>query len=647
MTKKEEKRASSQPRLVAPISKLGLKNFRSIEESSVILRPLTIVVGGNSAGKSSVLSSLRLLKQAAVSGERNHVFPLEGVEIELGQFDDLLRQGSSEQSIEMSLAFQLISPQRPSRIRSAESILSRLPTEGVWAEVRLQLGKSTESAGLAQVQEMTIRVVHEDRDLEFVNLNVSSDPRELPQPIWPWDFAFRWQRDAMGMTPDRRRVADVYETATSFPLFGDLVNLTTNQEVSVFSRLGSGGIPNVFETVSTPVEVLYSTIRRLLDLDTEEVFRQLSGRPKPGRVRQANEYLVSNESTLERILSQSRVLRSIGRSVGRDSFLDLAEILVIEYRTAKQFVRELKDLDPHSLAEQASAVDKNSDEGRKWTTSYGFTVDSLQETRIPLIMNQLAFLFERRLSHMGPLRQGPRRLYAFGERSAANELGREAQYFAYFLRNNADVKVDGFFGSASVTLTDALSHWAEYLGVATSIQVLEEPGYGRKVLVKLPGLRNPVDWEKVGVGVSQILPVLLKVLTSNEGSVTLIEQPELHLHPDAQAALADFLISAARKGRNLIIESHSDAMITRIRRRVAEETLESIDGISRHVTFIFASRDDEFGVTSLRNVELNDEGAFSDWPRGFADQVAREARELLKRQLEIQEKASSVNYPSV
>ena len=72
----------------------------------------------------------------------------------------------------------------------------------------------------------------------------------------------------------------------------------------------------------------------------------------------------------------------------------------------------------------------------------------------------------------------------------------------------------------------------------------------------------------VGFGVSQVLPVITMLLSAPEGSIVLLEQPELHLHPNAQAALADLLLDVAEK-RNLqlIVESHSEHIVRRLQRR--------------------------------------------------------------------------------
>ncbi|MCY4172184.1 MAG: AAA family ATPase [Bacteroidetes bacterium] len=81
--------------------------------------------------------------------------------------------------------------------------------------------------------------------------------------------------------------------------------------------------------------------------------------------------------------------------------------------------------------------------------------------------------------------------------------------------------------------------------------------------------QNLID---VGYGVSQILPILTELLLSENNRMVLLQQPEIHLHPSVQASLGSLLCEIASKGRQLIIEAHSEFLIDRIRMDVRDET---------------------------------------------------------------------------
>ena len=83
---------------------------------------------------------------------------------------------------------------------------------------------------------------------------------------------------------------------------------------------------------------------------------------------------------------------------------------------------------------------------------------------------------------------------------------------------------------------------------------------------------------ELGVGFSQLAPIILLCLTSKPGTTILLEQPELHLHPKVQQKFADFIIEMTEINKlQIILETHSDHMLNRIRRRIAQAKLENND----------------------------------------------------------------------
>lgn len=117
----------------------------------------------------------------------------------------------------------------------------------------------------------------------------------------------------------------------------------------------------------------------------------------------------------------------------------------------------------------------------------------------------------------------------------------------------------------------------------------------------------------VGIGVSQVLPVLVAVIAAKPGRLVYIEQPELHLHPRAQVALARVLADAAKRGVRVVAETHSSLLLLGIQTLVAEGDL-SPELVKLHW---FTRRED--GVTEVDSVDLDEAGAYGDWPMDFDD----------------------------
>ena len=112
------------------------------------------------------------------------------------------------------------------------------------------------------------------------------------------------------------------------------------------------------------------------------------------------------------------------------------------------------------------------------------------------------------------------------------------------------------------------------------------------------GTGRAVDLTSVGVGVSQVLPVLLLCLLAEPGTLVILEQPELHLHPRLETLLADFLLACARAGRQLLVETHSAHLVNRLRYHIAKDETDSTYEL---VGLVFA--ENHHGVT----LELFDE----------------------------------------
>lgn len=125
------------------------------------------------------------------------------------------------------------------------------------------------------------------------------------------------------------------------------------------------------------------------------------------------------------------------------------------------------------------------------------------------------------------------------------------------------------------------------------------------------GRQDTVNIVDVGLGVSQTLPVLLALLMAGPGQIVFIEQPELHLHPRAQAALAGPLVEAAKRGVRVVAETHSSVLILAIQTLVAKGEI-----APEHVSLNWFTRD-KSGQTHVSEATLGADGSYGDWPSDF------------------------------
>jgi hypothetical protein len=238
--------------------------------------------------------------------------------------------------------------------------------------------------------------------------------------------------------------------------------------------------------------------------------------------------------------------------------------------------------------------------------SYGFPIEC---SILDEIYADLVLIFENlfeRIYYLGPLREYPQRSYLWsGERS--QDVGKKGEFIASALLASR---------KQGLNVEERVACWLKQLGLIHDFQVkpIAENRQYYEIRVRRFANSSEVLITDVGFGVSQILPVLVLCYYVPEGSTIIFEQPEIHLHPSVQAGLADVFIDVI-KTRNvqIILESHSEHLLRRLQRRIAEE--------HNHMTaedaaLYFCSIDDT-GTSKLTELELDTYGSINNWPQGF------------------------------
>lgn len=141
-------------------------------------------------------------------------------------------------------------------------------------------------------------------------------------------------------------------------------------------------------------------------------------------------------------------------------------------------------------------------------------------------------------------------------------------------------------------------------------EIAEGAGY-YQALVKIGRHSTPALLTDVGFGVSQVLPIIVLLYYAPENSTIIIEQPEIHLHPLAQSALADLFINVVeRRGLQILFESHSEHLLLRLQRRIAEEILGQDDVILHSASY-------RGNASHLGQLEVDEFGQIYNWPEHF------------------------------
>jgi len=227
----------------------------------------------------------------------------------------------------------------------------------------------------------------------------------------------------------------------------------------------------------------------------------------------------------------------------------------------------------------------------------------------------------RSLEYIGPFRAEPQRTNLFsGERPTTVGVdGAKAidMLASDYLRR----------GRRKKQLLNQAVRWLKKAEIARDfkVRVLSDRHY--EMLVQHPVTQEFENLADVGYGTSQVLPVIAAGYNLQTESALVVEQPELHLHPGAQSELGDFFLDLYRSGVQSILETHSEHIILRLQRHVAEGSINPRD---LHVYFVHASG----GRKIAHKLTVGEDGIFKEpWPRGFFEERLKEVTALARAPL--------------
>jgi predicted ATPase len=222
----------------------------------------------------------------------------------------------------------------------------------------------------------------------------------------------------------------------------------------------------------------------------------------------------------------------------------------------------------------------------------------------------------REFIHLPGLRGNPERTYPVSAVGRAFPGTFEKYVASIVAQWGADERKQAKLAALSADLEKLGLTWKVAAKRISDTEV--ELSVGRLPHAERGGAYDVVSIADVGFGVSQVLPLIIALHAAHPGQLVYVEQPELHLHPRAQQALAEVLAGAADRNVRVIAETHSATMLLAIQSLVAEGRLEP-----GKVKLHWFQRGAD-GATQITSADLDQKGAFGDWPEDFGE-VALEA----------------------
>lgn len=216
--------------------------------------------------------------------------------------------------------------------------------------------------------------------------------------------------------------------------------------------------------------------------------------------------------------------------------------------------------------------------------------------------------------YLGPLRRKPERDYVWNK-STPGEVGSDGHKVMDVLLASSFLKSD----EQGKTLT-GVSGWLKRMGLAEKLEVRR---LGRSSRYELVIHKDGVvaNLRDVGIGISQVLPVLTVAYFVPPGSTVLLEEPEIHLHPLAQSILAEMFVEVSReRSVQFIVETHSEHLFRRMQTLIAKTVTNS-----QQCKMFFVER--QGAIASLTRLDVDDFGTVRNWPENFFGDRASEALE--------------------
>ncbi|MBN2340476.1 MAG: DUF3696 domain-containing protein [Deltaproteobacteria bacterium] len=290
--------------------------------------------------------------------------------------------------------------------------------------------------------------------------------------------------------------------------------------------------------------------------------------------------------------------------------------------------------------------------GRPWSFKapirfYGFPEEMVAYHQNAEFVQDLNLQHEKLfglLSFLGPLRTKAERLYSWTgiEPESVGYSGENtvAAILAASSRKIGLLKPGARKASPAKPFEEVIALKLLEMNLITdfSVKAIAEERQEYEVKVRTKGSSDWVDLPDVGFGISQVLPVLVQCFYAPPGSIILMEQPEIHLHPSAQSALADVMIDVIKSRENgedrniqLIIETHSEHFLRRLQRRIAEGAV-SQDDVSAYFANITKT------PAQLEPLKIDPFGNIRNWPENFfGDEMAditAQSRAAVKKRME-------------
>lgn len=602
-----------------------IQNFKPILNSGdLTLAPVTVLAGRNSSGKSSLIQSILMIAQTLSNRVPDRALLPNGPIIQLGTFEDILSEQTRLRTL--SVGFELEIEKEESRVLNR--VRNRvMDTRGLPRFYRrnVQSAKVNAQFRSASDNNASNSAIEASKvNIDNVSLEVITSPYGQISRFEEPETSLEFRLDIRQPTPEElhtffKGVLPEYMRLVPYPAPEPNYLGTFRSDTPVtFSQPSDSALVDFSHFLPTRLFGKYDIEERRkteIEAALEIAFRYKNERlMSKDRFGFMNYDMEISDAFRDAILKISKE-ENISKTFSGRTLKDLISwaILLQPDEEKSSFRDRLIEITTQNILEHSKNWEKEA-EGIE-VISNDIYVENLEEA-----VERIISFFTSKIRYLGPLRADPQAAQKFAPSSELDDVGAKGEYAAAVYDANQNAKVQWYNPLKKEversTLKIALDTWVRYLGVAdeVNIQMAGQSGVSWQVVNMKGQKARPLT--AVGVGVSQILPILVMGLLAPSNTLLLVEQPELHLHPSVQARLGDFFVGLAKCDKQCLIETHSENLVSQLRYHIVQA-----GGQEQSNCLVYFVDQDEQGATRFNPVQISPKGNILNWPDGFFDET--------------------------
>lgn len=566
------------------LKEVKFKNYKAFEYGSFKIKPITIMLGANSIGKTSLLQFVLMLQQTALANDNyKSALKLHGGFLSLGEGKNIFRKRDLSKPVSIKIDFTD----------------SELESEFAQGLLRDKIGEIYEYARLTDNVKLRFKdkeLTHND-EIKYFQKYLSNN-KHFKKDFIVNDKIYNSINSILDYSIENTKIIKKQNNGKEF-----LADYYLYRINNYFRN-----IEHKKNEINFGLDFINSFSKLITTNSTFSYEFEILSKDKTLLIKCVKFYV--NESLIFNIdleIVKEQIFNFQSPFINKESHGNKINELI-----KKHFIQ------PSTIF---SFINTDINHGNK-------NIDNLYfiEIVINILTNSLSSLEnhfdEENINYVSPLRANPKRYYFLDKAKINTYLDTlDGDALAETLKENEVIK-------------NQVNDWLNRFGLNVQVDKLED------ILHKLTINQNSLnlDITDVGFGISQVLPVIIQGFLSFNNSITLIEQPEIHLHPKMQADLADLFIEIAinKKSnnkieyKNLVIETHSEYLLRRLRRRISEGVI-SPDNVA--IYLIKRNPCIENDNSIIEELRIEEKGNFEYPVEFYGGELLKDETVFLKNQI--------------